>query len=52
VLQWFLAAEKKDAVDEAVYVDEVRRAISGYKFCGKKLSAEKEESSGENPKKH
>jgi ATP-dependent RNA helicase DeaD len=33
------------------YVDEVHKAISGYKFCGKKLSVEREESSGENRKK-
>jgi ATP-dependent RNA helicase DeaD len=33
------------------YVDEVYRAISGYKFCGKKLCVEREESTGENRKK-
>ncbi len=33
------------------YVDEVYKAISGYKFCGKKLSVEKEDISGENRKK-
>ncbi len=32
-------------------VDEVYKAISGYKFCGKKLRVEREESSGENRKK-
>ena len=33
------------------YVEEVYRAISGYKFCGKKLSVEKEDFRGENRKK-
>jgi len=33
------------------YVDEVYKAISGYKFCGKKLSVEREVSGGENRKK-
>ena len=33
------------------YVEEVYKAISGYKFCGKKLSVEKEDFSGENRKK-
>jgi ATP-dependent RNA helicase DeaD len=33
------------------YVDEVFKAISGYKFCGKKLSVEREGFSGENRKK-
>ena len=33
------------------YVDEVYKAISGYKFCGKKLSVEREGSSGEKRKK-
>ncbi|MBI5592890.1 MAG: DEAD/DEAH box helicase [Deltaproteobacteria bacterium] len=33
------------------YVDEVYKAISGYKFCGKKLRVEREDSGGENRKK-
>jgi ATP-dependent RNA helicase DeaD len=33
------------------YVDEVYQAISGYKFCGKKLSVEREAPHGENRKK-
>jgi ATP-dependent RNA helicase DeaD len=33
------------------YVDEVYRAISGYKFCGKKLRVEREDSGGESRKK-
>jgi ATP-dependent RNA helicase DeaD len=33
------------------YVDEVYKAISGYKFCGKKLSVEKEVPHGDNRKK-
>jgi ATP-dependent RNA helicase DeaD len=37
---------------ENQYVDEVYKAISGYKFCGKKLSVAREASSGENRKKH
>jgi ATP-dependent RNA helicase DeaD len=33
------------------YVDEVYKAVSGYKFCGKKLSVEKESPHGEHRKK-
>jgi ATP-dependent RNA helicase DeaD len=33
------------------YVDEVYKAISGYKFCGKKLRVEREDAGGENRKK-
>jgi len=33
------------------YVDEVHKAISGYQFCGKKLSVEREQPRSENRKK-
>jgi hypothetical protein len=33
------------------YVDEVFKAISGYKFCGKKLSVEREDSTDDTRKK-